>query len=111
MKAYTICDKDNVFEGINVITTSSSKAKSIATTTEEMVDSEYINLRVSVCKNADIDGLVEGIYTDYEDALRRKFFDVLLNWRCPTCNKDETSVYYKDGFYCDNCETKPTRTV
>ncbi len=107
LKAYHVVDKNNPEEGIFILSENINTAKSMALLCDQyIISADYIDLRVKVCKNADLIGLNEGQYDDYLDALKRGFCTVLVQWDCPACKKQDVFVYYDKiiGFYCNNCK-------
>ena len=109
MKAYLITNKwddgDTVKETICVIADTVNEAKSIAVKDECMCDSEYIDLRAKISKNANIKGLSKGVFENERELLIRNICTTMGYMDCPNCGTKETTVEYDilSGFSCDNC--------
>lgn len=103
LKAFCVQDRDNNEYNVCVITTSPTKAKSLASKEELLCDSDYIDLRAKRISKGDIIGLPEGAISDYNNALQRGLFGIITNGDCPNCNAVEVTVSYENGFSCNKC--------
>lgn|SRR5574343_1298933 len=104
MNCYYVYDK-NGEHGQAVIAADRRKAILEA---QNILDCDYIDIRAKIIKNANIDGLPEGL-VDLHDALLRKIFDYVYDADCPSCGKSYTTLHRDDNnenkivcFGCNN---------
>ena len=97
--------------GVAVIAYTAKDAKKYAwSTLMEWID--WIDMRPTISKHANIEGLEEGHVFDCDtnkecwDALFRKVYASLYYVTCTRCKTEDTDVYelYEDVFCCENCE-------
>ena len=105
MKAYYV---KNVYDGESLIcgiADTPNKSKMIAHNYFSQYDGgEYIDLRATICRNGNIEGLKNNIIVKELDGLKRGIYGSISNENCPVCKTEDTKLYYDNGFYCDNCE-------
>ncbi len=107
MKAYAVVNIwDDDFGTICVIADTQNEAKSLAIKDERLSDGMYIDLRATVCKNADIEGLNKGVFDHETELMTRGMFHCCYMMDCPKCGTKETTVNYDNdaGFSCEFCE-------
>jgi hypothetical protein len=95
--------EDGAEWGIAVVTTSVKEAKRIAFAAPE-INCDWIELRCSWQRNANIDGLPMGVVEDPIDALRRGIYGYLEDATCDICGKTDTCVQSAHGkAVCRDC--------
>ena len=98
MKAYQVWDcKDDYGYSTIVFAENCRKAKIIAQSTDVCGNTEYINIRVKRCKQADC--IYKGsCEIDWDDMEQRLFLVKNLGWAC-------VDIY--DEQECEKCSAKP----
>jgi len=102
--------------GVAVIAKNPTDAKRYALTFLAEYDVLWTDLRPSITKNANIEGLSNGMVfgadeMDLVDALHRHIYNRVYCLKCPNCGVEETEVYevYPDVFGCSMCEENLTK--
>ena len=101
-KGYFVKDKYEEF-GIPVVATSAREAKRIGYAASEMA-CDWIDVRCSWQRHANVDGLPIGIVHDFMDALRRDLLHWVEEATCDICDMQDTYVESLDGMaVCIDC--------
>lgn len=105
LKAYTWKpDKDDE-NCLGVVAESSKEARKIGYIywrNEYCDDNEFIDCRVTLNKEAKVEGLLKGVVEDMEQGLKLGFYGY-VEGECPRCGKDGR-FQWDNGFFCWNCE-------
>ncbi len=117
-KGYLVQEKDGEY-GIAVVATSSKEAKKIAFNSGEL-NCDYVDVRVSWRKEANVMDLPVGIIQDNDLALRRGVYSRIDDGECDIChnasyvsyyppkplNDKDYAVRHRGRAICGNCEDK-----
>ena len=96
---------DGADSGVGVIASSCTEAKSIAFSHEMFEDTEWIELRVTWQKEANVDGLPLGVVEDPMEGLKRNLYYSAECEDCPKCGNEERFITKVNGeIMCDQCE-------
>lgn len=100
MKAYFVKD---IYEenGCAVIADTAKEAKKLSL---GQLDSNFIDLRVRLLKDVNIDGLGKGL-VDHMEGLKRNMFSYVTDIDCPICKTQYITIFKneKDEIGCSMC--------
>jgi len=94
--------------GIAVIANNYREAKRMGYSwwgSEHGHECDYIEQRVKLVKNANVEGLKEGPIDDFIEGLKRGLYGYVLE-ECPICKSEMVEIYYddeQDRIGCDSC--------
>ena len=103
-KGYFVQEKDGDF-GFPVVATSAKEAKKIAFALTEM-DCDYIDVRATWKRNAEVEDLQVGYVDDEILALCRGLCDYLNETECECCNRITSVSYCNARLLCSKCSEK-----
>lgn len=66
------------------------------------IDGEFIDLRVTWVKGANVDGLNKGLVS-LEEGLKRGMYYEIWNYDCPLCHEEKTVYCSGDVIACGDC--------
>lgn len=94
--------------GVAVIANTGREAKKIAFGNDNLLDSNYTDLRVTWVRNAKVNGLKSGVLDDGKEALRRRIYAWIDEGECDECG-DNTYLEELEGkALCMECIEKLT---
>ena len=102
MRLYIVTDFDE--ECVLITANNAKEAKKIGI--HELLDCEFIDIRVRWIKNADVKNCKVGVYKDIYKALKNGWYSCIYD-DCPVCGKNEAILYEeeKEKFYCTGCKS------
>lgn len=93
-------DDDNA--GLAVVAHSAREAKKIVYASGEL-EADWIDIRATWTRSANIEGLTIGIVDDAYDALRRRMYHHIEEGICDECGKDGWLYCHLGRALCDYC--------
>lgn len=102
LRGYYVCERGAEW-GIPVVATSVKEAKCIGFGASE-IDCDWIDLRCTWQREANVTGLPVGIIEDVMDALRRGLYSHIEDGTCDICGADDAYIRSVQGkAMCEVC--------
>lgn len=97
---------DGEFWGIGVVASTAKEAKNIAFTSGELIEVDWIDIRVRWQRSAEVDVLPVGIVQDWHTGLLCRLYDFIEGDKCDNCGKEEVLTLRNGKALCDDCIEK-----
>lgn len=102
-KGYFVYEKDELV-GIGVVAKNITDAKQWVYGSNSL-ECDWIDIRVKVMKDIDVEGLDYGIIELYE-GLKRGFYSYIDDGKCEICGNEDEIQYNDEKFVCGECYDK-----
>ena len=104
-RGYCVYEDDAEY-GQAVVATSSKNAKTMCLGTDLFSDSEYIDIKVSWKKKANVEKLNIGLVDDLMEGLKAGLYDWVEEEDCPICGRTDMIYNNNDYISCSECYDK-----
>jgi hypothetical protein len=94
---------DDEFWGVGVVTTTAKEAKNIAFASGELIDVDWIDIRVSWKRSAGVERLPIGVVRDMHVGLLCGLYDFIEDHKCDNCGKVDVLKLCNGKALCDDC--------
>lgn len=100
-------DADHDLGSAIIIASSAKEAKKLAMSYFCDEGPEWIDIRIKWMKGVDINGLPDGINTDFVELMKREIISSCWGFPCPICGLGDCTIDILNGVVgCDDCLDK-----
>lgn len=105
-RGYFVYPDDGEFWGIGVVASTAKEAKNIAFASGELIEADWIDIRVRWQRSAEVNVLPTGIVQDMHTGLLCGLYGFIEGYKCDNCGKEEVLKLCKGKALCDDCIEK-----
>jgi hypothetical protein len=104
-RGYFVYPSDE-FWGVGVVASSVKEAKKLAFASSELIDVDWIDIRVRWQRSAEVEELPIGVVTDMHTGLLCGLCGFIEGYKCDSCGKEDVLKLCSSKALCDDCIEK-----
>lgn len=94
---------DDEFWGVGVVAPSAKEAKKLAFASGELIDTDWIDIRVRWERTAEVEELPIGVVMDMRTGLLCGLYGFVEGYKCDECGKEDVLKLYSGKALSDDC--------
>lgn len=102
---------DDEFWGVGVVASSAKEAKKLAFLSGELIEVNWIDLRVRWVHLAEVEKLPIGVVHDMRIGLLCGLYDFIEDYKCDSCGKEDVLTLCNGKALCNNCMEIPDEYI